>query len=87
MILKKCYNESTATQSVWYDSSMIFYSEMVEDPNENNGDLFVTFNNGSVYKYKDVSFEDYIVFMNGGTDSSQGMLSIKLLRVNTSVRK
>lgn len=80
MILKKCYNESTATQSVWYDSSMIFYSEMVEDPNENKGDLFVTFNNGSVYKYKDVSFEDYIVFMNGGTDASQGKALNKIIK-------
>lgn len=80
MILEKCYNKETATQSVWYDSSMIFYSQMVEDPNENKGDLFVTFKNGSVYKYKDVSFEDYIVFMNGGTDASQGKALNKLIK-------
>ena len=72
MILKKSYNNETATQSVWYDSSMIFYSEMVEDPDSNKGDLYITFKNGSVYKYKDVSYEDYIIFMNGGTDASQG---------------
>lgn len=80
MILKKTYNEETATQSVWYDSSMIFYSEMIEDPNSNKGDLFVTFKNGSVYKYKDVSFEDYILFMNGGTDASQGKALNKLIK-------
>lgn len=80
MILEKCYNKETLTQSVWYDSSMIFFSEMVEDPNSNKGDLFVTFKNGSVYKYKDVSFEDYIVFMNGGTDASQGKALNKIIK-------
>ena len=80
MILEKCYNEKTLTQSVWYDSSMIFYSEMVENPNSNKGDLFITFKNGSVYKYKDVSFEDYIVFMNGGTDASQGKALNKIIK-------
>ena len=80
MILEKCYNKETLTQSVWYDSSMIFFSEMVEDPNINKGDLFVTFKNGSVYKYKDVSFEDYIVFMNGGTDASQGKALNKIIK-------
>ena len=80
MILKKTYNEETATQSVWYDSSMIFFSEMIEDANSNKGDLFVTFKNGSVYKYKDVSFEDYILFMNGGTDASQGKALNKIIK-------
>lgn len=80
MILEKCYNEKTLTQSVWYDSSMIFFSEMVEDPNSNKGDLFITFKNGSVYRYKDVSFEDYVVFMNGGTDVSQGKSLNKIIK-------
>jgi hypothetical protein len=80
MILKKSYNNETATQSVWYDSSMIFYSEMVEDPDSNKGDLYITFKNGSVYKYKDVSYEDYIIFMNGGTDASQGKALNKTIK-------
>ena len=80
MILYKSYNKETLTQSVWYDSSMIFFSEMVEDANENKGDLYVTFKNGSVYKYKDVSFEDYIIFMNGSTDASQGKALNKLIK-------
>ena len=72
MIVKKVYDETTRTQRAWYDSSMIVYTEMVEDPNENKGNLFVTFKNGSTYVYKDVSFQDYMAFLGGATDGSQG---------------
>lgn len=72
MIVKKVYDESDRTQRAWYDSSMIVYTEMVEDPYENKGNLFVTFKNGSTYLYKDVSFQDYMAFLGGATDGSQG---------------
>ena len=45
MILKKIYDEKTKTQKVWYDSTMIVYTEMVENECENKGDLYVTFKN------------------------------------------
>lgn len=80
MILKKIYDENTRTQKVWYDSSMIYYSEMVEDPNENKGDLSVTFKTGVTYKYKDVKFEDYVLFVGGGTDASQGKTLNKVIK-------
>lgn len=80
MILKKKYDEKTKTQKVWYDSSMLFYSEMVENENENSGNLFVTFKNGSCYVYKNVRFEDYIVFIAGGTDVSQGKTLNKVIK-------
>lgn len=80
MIIKKIYDENAKTQKVLYDSSMILYTEMVEYENENFGDLYVTFKNGSVYKYNKVSFEDYIVFMNGGTDASQGKALNKIIK-------
>lgn len=80
MILEKVYEEQEKVQKVWYESSMILYTEMIEDENENKGDLFVTFKNGSVYKYKDVSFEDYLVFLNGGTDVSQGKTLNKVIK-------
>ena len=35
MVLKKIYNEETKTQKIWYDSSMIYYTEMVESEAEN----------------------------------------------------
>ena len=43
MILKKIYLEEEKIQKVWYDSSMIVYSEMKENEFENIGDLTVTF--------------------------------------------
>ena len=80
MVLKKIYDEKTKTQKIWYDSTMILYTEMVEDENENKGDLFVTFTNGVTYKYADVSFEDYLVFIGGGTDASQGKTLNKVIK-------
>ena len=80
MILKKIYEEKTKTQKVWYESSMIKYSEMVEYEDENKGDLFVTFNNGITYKYIGVAFEDYILFIGGGTDASQGKTLNKVIK-------
>jgi len=80
MILKKIYDEKTKTQKVWYDSSMIKYSEMVEDENENKGELYVTFNNATTYVYHDVKFEDYLVFVGGGTDASQGKALNKMIK-------
>ena len=80
MIIKKIYDESTKTQKIWYDSSMIYYTEMVESETENKGNLFVVFKNGQKYVYKDVRFEDYIVFINGGTDASQGKTLNKVIK-------
>lgn len=80
MIRKKIYEEKTRTQKIWYDSTMILYSEMVESETENKGDLYVTFNNGTTYKYSDVKFEDYLVFIGGGTDASQGKALNKVIK-------
>ena len=80
MILKKKYLEKERIQKVWYDSSMIVYSEMKENELENIGDLTITFKNGSTYVYTDVSFEDYLVFIGGGTDASQGKTLNKIIK-------
>lgn len=80
MILKKKYLEKERIQKVWYDSSMIVYSEMKENELENIGDLTITFKNGSTYVYMDVSFEDYLVFIGGGTDASQGKTLNKVIK-------
>lgn len=80
MIILKTYDPDKKEQKVWYESSMIKYSRMVEDPNYNKGNLYVVFNNGSQYMYKDVKFEDYTVFVAGGTDNSNGMALNKLIK-------
>ena len=72
-ILGKIYNPETRTDKVWYESSNVVYSEFVENENDNNGQLYVTFKNGATYHYKDVDMvTDYILFKNGGIDNSQG---------------
>lgn len=80
MILKKKYIEEEKKQQVWYDSSMISYSEMRESEFENKGELIIIFKNGTAYSYKDVSYEDYLIFLGGGTDASQGKTLNKIIK-------
>lgn len=73
MLLNSFYNENTRTDKAWFDSSNIVYSEFVEDPNKNEGDLYVTFKNGATYKYKNVQITpDYVMFKHGGLEGSHG---------------
>jgi hypothetical protein len=82
-ILKAFYDEKTLTEKVWYDSSMIVYSEFVEHENNNCGELFVTFKNGATYHYVNVDMvKDYIMFKNGGLDGSQGKALNKHIKPN-----
>ena len=76
----KYYDKKTLTEKVWHNSSMIKYTEMVEDPNENVGELTVVFNNGSTYKYKDVSLADYVLLVAGGIDASNGKTFNKVIK-------
>lgn len=80
MILKKKYIEEENLQKVWYDSSMILYSEMKEDTFENKGNLTITFKNGATYTYFDVTYQDYLIFIGGGTDASQGKTLNKIIK-------
>lgn len=87
MVLKKKYDENTLTEKAWYDSTMIFYSEFTEDPNENKGDLTVTFKTGGTYKYFDVKFEDYVLLIAGSTDASHGKALNKHIKPNYKFEK
>jgi len=80
-ILKKIYDEKTKTERVWYQSSNVFYSKFIENDNDNNGQLYVTFNNGATYHYVDVDMpRDYLLFRSGGIDASQGKTLNKLIK-------
>ena len=76
----KVYDEKTRTEKVWHNSSMLKYSEMVEDPDENYGDLTVVFNNGSTYKYKKVALGDYVFMVSGGINGSNGKAFNELVK-------
>ena len=80
MIIDKFYDEKTRTQKVWYDSTMLYYSEMVEDEYDNIGELYITFKNGTKYVYHKVKFEDYITLLSGGSDLSQGKTLNKVIK-------
>ena len=73
MLITSVYNKDTLTEKAWYQSSNIFYSEFIENPVKNEGDLYVTFNNGATYKYKNVQITpDYVMFKHGGLEGSHG---------------
>ena len=80
MIVFKTYDDNTKTDTAWVQSSNIVYTRMVENETENTGNLFITFKNGATYKYKDVTFEDYLVFIGGGVDMSQGKTFFKIIK-------
>lgn len=73
MLIFSKYYSDTKTEKAWYKSSNVFYSEYVEDNEKNEGDLYVTFNNGATYKYKKVQITpDYVMFKHGGLEGSHG---------------
>jgi hypothetical protein len=73
MLITSSYNEKTKTEKCWFKSSNVFYSEFVEDEYKNEGNLYVTFNNGATYKYKNVQLTpDYVMFKHGGLEGSHG---------------
>ena len=71
MILLREYNEEKSLDRVWYDSSNVFYSEC-EDTDTAAKVLRVVFKNGAMYQYENVDVNDYLMFIAGGTDNSNG---------------
>ena len=72
MILLREFDEEKKIDKIWYDSSMIVYSECYDNPNSPLKELSVTFKNGATYKYLDVDVNDYVMFVHGGIDDSNG---------------
>jgi len=71
MILLRDYDKEKELDRVWYDSSNVFYSEC-EDGDSAKKVLRVVFKNGAQYQYSDVDVNDYVMFIAGGTDNSNG---------------
>lgn len=71
MILYRKYDQEKRIDKVWYLSSNIFYSECNDKENELKT-VKVVFKNGSTYVYKDVDVNDYVSFVHGGIDGSNG---------------
>lgn len=79
MIKFRDYNEEKRLDRVWYDSSNIVYSECDDKLNDLKT-LRVTFKNGGTYEYKNVDVNDYVLFMSGGIDGSNGKTLNKVIK-------
>lgn len=80
MILFRDFNEEEKMDRIWYESSMIVYSECYDTPDSPLKDLVVTFKNGATYKYIDVNVNDYVMFVHGGLDNSNGKALNKYIK-------
>lgn len=86
MIKYRDYNKEKHLDRAWYDSSNIVYSEC--DDNENDfKTLRIVFKNGGKYEYKKVDVKDYLMFMAGGLDGSNGKAFYKFIRPKYEVEK
>lgn len=71
MVLCRQYDQENKLDKVWYKSSNILYSECDDHVNALKT-LRVTFSNGRTYQYTNVDVNDYLMFMHGGLDGSNG---------------
>ena len=71
MVLCRQYDQEKKLDKVWYNSSNILYSECDDHVNALKT-LRVTFSNGRTYQYTNVDVNDYLMFMHGGLDGSNG---------------
>ena len=81
MLLKRDYNQEKRLDWAWYSSSNIIYSECDDHENDYKT-LRVTFKNGACYEYYKVSVQDYLMFMHGGLDGSNGKALNKFVKAN-----
>lgn len=79
MIIHRDYDQEKRLDRVWYNSSNVFYSEC-EDVVNDYKILRVVFNNGATYEYKNVDVNDYVMFVRGGLDGSNGRALNKYIK-------
>lgn len=71
MILFRKYSEKEKIDKIWYQSSNIVYSECLDNDNDYKT-LIVVFKGGATYQYNNVDVQDYVMFVHGGLDGSNG---------------
>ena len=79
MIICRNYNEEKRLDKVWYNSTNVIYSEC-DDNVDALKTLRVTFKNGATYQYSDVDVNDYVMFVHGGLDGSNGKALNKFIK-------
>lgn len=86
MIIFRYYDEDERIDRAWYDSSNVLYSECEDKVNELKV-LMVVFKNGATYVYKNVDVNDYLMFMAGGLDGSNGKALNKFIKAKCEYEK
>lgn len=86
MIIFRYYDEDERIDRAWYDSSNVLYSECEDKVNELKA-LMVVFKNGATYVYKNVDVNDYLMFMAGGLDGSNGKALNKFIKAKCEYEK
>lgn len=86
MVLLREYDEEKKLDRVWYKSSNIVYSEC-EDRQDEYKVLRVVFKNGATYQYNKVDVNDYVMFVHGGTDGSNGKALNKFIKPKCEFEK
>ena len=86
MILFRYYDKEKRIDRAWYDSTNIFYSEC-DDKENDLKTLRIVFAKGDMYEYKKVDVNDYLMFMAGGLDGSNGKAFYKFIRPKYEVEK
>lgn len=86
MILFRYYDQENRVDMAWYDSSNIVYSECDDNVNDFKT-LRIVFKTGDMYEYKQVDVNDYLMFMAGGLDGSNGKAFYKYIRPKYEVEK
>ena len=86
MITFRFYDKEARIDRAWYDSSNVLYSEC-EDKENDYKLLKVVFKNGGTYLYKKVDVNDYLMFMAGGLDGSNGKALNKFIKAKCEFEK
>lgn len=86
MIIFRHYDKEKKLDRAWFDSSNVIYSEC--DDNDNAlKTLRIVFKKGDMYEYKDVDVKDYLMFIAGGLDGSNGKAFFKFIKPKYEVKK
>lgn len=86
MIIFRFYDPEEKVDYVWYKSSNVAFSKCDDKVNDYK-DLTVVFNNGATYKYKKVNVNDYLMFVAGGTNGSNGKALNTFIKKNCEFEK
>lgn len=86
MILFRYYDQENRIDRAWYDSSNIVYSECDDNLNDFKT-LRIVFKTGDLYEYKKVDVNDYLMFMAGGLNGSNGKAFYKYIKPKYEVEK